>query len=89
MRGEIDLSLRLKKRFLELLEKDPEFKYTVAGYIGLYEILKRLDEHGGAIKELQEAVRKQGEAIKELQETIKKAGRSNKGITGSSKRSKY
>jgi hypothetical protein len=71
MRGEIDLSLRLKKRFLELLEKDPEFKYTVAGYIGLYEILKRLDEHGGAIKELQETIKKQGEAIKELQEAVR------------------
>jgi hypothetical protein len=65
------LSLRLKKRFLELLEKDPEFKYTVAGYIGLYEILKRLDEHVGAIKELQETIRKQGEAVKELQEAVR------------------
>jgi hypothetical protein len=74
MRGEIDLSLRLKKRFLELLEKDPEFKYTVAGYIGLYEILKRLDEHRGAIKELQETIKKQGEAIKELQEVARKQG---------------
>jgi Uncharacterized conserved protein containing a coiled-coil domain, COG5493 len=71
MRGEIDLSLRLKKRFLELLEKDPEFKYTVAGYIGLYEILKRLDEHGGAIKELQETIKKLGEAVKELQEAVR------------------
>jgi hypothetical protein len=65
------LSLRLKKRFLELLEKDPEFKYTVAGYIGLYEILKRLDEHGGAIKELQETIKKLGEAVKELQEAVR------------------
>ena len=65
------MSLRLKKRFLELLEKDPEFKYTVAGYIGLYEILKRLDEHGGAIKELQETIKKLGEAVKELQEAVR------------------
>jgi hypothetical protein len=65
------LSLRLKKRFLELLEKDPEFRYAVAGYIGLHEVLKRLDEHGKAIKELQEAIKKQGEAIRELQEAVK------------------
>ncbi|MCS7140534.1 MAG: hypothetical protein N3F04_05555 [Candidatus Nezhaarchaeota archaeon] len=34
---------RLKKEFLELLEKDLEFRYAVAGYLGLSEILKRLD----------------------------------------------
>ena len=33
----------LKKRFLELLDKDLEFRYAVAGYLGLSEILKRLD----------------------------------------------
>jgi len=34
----------LKKEFLELLEKDVEFRYAVAGYLGLSEILKRLDK---------------------------------------------
>ena len=33
----------LKKRFLRLLDEDEEFRYTVAGYLGLSEILKRLD----------------------------------------------
>jgi ribosome-associated translation inhibitor RaiA len=33
----------LKKEFLELLEKDLEFRYAVAGYLGLLEVLKRLD----------------------------------------------
>jgi len=33
----------LKKRFLKLLEEDVEFRYTVAGYLGISEILKRLD----------------------------------------------
>jgi hypothetical protein len=28
----------LKKRFLKLLEEDVEFKYTVAGYLGLSEV---------------------------------------------------
>ena len=34
----------LKKEFLELLDKDLEFRYTVAGYLGLSEILRRLDK---------------------------------------------
>ena len=33
----------LKREFLELLEKDLEFRYAVAGYLGLSEVLKRLD----------------------------------------------
>jgi len=33
----------LKKEFLELLDKDIEFRYAIAGYLGLSEILKRLD----------------------------------------------
>ncbi|MEM1646640.1 MAG: hypothetical protein QXL96_12475 [Ignisphaera sp.] len=35
----------LKKNFLHLLEEDEEFRYTVAGLIGLDEILKKLDRH--------------------------------------------
>ncbi len=37
--------LSLKREFLRLLEKDKEFRYTVAGYMGLKEILERLDKH--------------------------------------------
>jgi hypothetical protein len=33
----------LKRQFLELLDRDVEFRYAVAGYLGLSEILKRLD----------------------------------------------
>jgi len=33
----------LKEEILEFLDKDREFRYAVAGYIGLSEILKRLD----------------------------------------------
>ncbi|MEM3833392.1 MAG: hypothetical protein QW128_07385 [Thermoprotei archaeon] len=35
------MSVNLKKEFLSLLEKDVEFRYTVAGYLGLSEILKK------------------------------------------------
>ena len=33
----------LKKEFLELLDRDVEFRYAVASYLGLSEILKKLD----------------------------------------------
>ena len=33
----------MKREFLELLDRDVEFRYAVAGYLGLSEILKRLD----------------------------------------------
>lgn len=37
------MSESLKREFLELLDRDLEFRYAVAGYLGLSEILKRLD----------------------------------------------
>ncbi|MGQ9543215.1 MAG: hypothetical protein ACUVTM_03870, partial [Candidatus Bathyarchaeia archaeon] len=37
--------LSLKEELLTLLERDKEFRYAVAGLIGLEEILKRLDRH--------------------------------------------
>jgi hypothetical protein len=36
---------RLKSRILRLLKEDEEFRYAVAGLIGLEEILRRLDRH--------------------------------------------
>lgn len=33
----------LRRRFLRLLEEDEEFRYAVAGYLGLSEIIRRLD----------------------------------------------
>jgi hypothetical protein len=35
----------LKSRMLRLLREDEEFRYAVAGLLGLEEILKRLDRH--------------------------------------------
>jgi len=40
----VDLS-QLKAAILKLLREDEEFRYAVAGLIGLEEILKRLDRH--------------------------------------------
>ncbi|MEM0223228.1 MAG: hypothetical protein QXJ99_02380 [Thermofilum sp.] len=47
----------LKKEFLELLERDVEFRYAVAGYLGLSEILKRLDSVEDSLRKLWEEVR--------------------------------
>ena len=38
-------SVKLKHEILKLLKEDLEFRYAVAGFIGLDEILKRLDKH--------------------------------------------
>ncbi len=46
--------MNLKKEFLKLLREDEEFKYTVAGFIGMNEILKKLDKHERIIIELRE-----------------------------------
>ncbi|MEM2170055.1 MAG: DUF3782 domain-containing protein [Candidatus Bathyarchaeia archaeon] len=42
----------LKSRFLRLLKEDEEFRYAVAGYIGLAEILRRLEEHDKKFNEI-------------------------------------
>ena len=37
------MASRLREEFLELLEKDREFRYAVLGYLGMAEVLKRLE----------------------------------------------
>ena len=44
----------LKSEILRLLKKDEEFRYAVAGLIGLEEILKRLDRHEAQLVKLRE-----------------------------------
>ncbi|MBO3754987.1 MAG: hypothetical protein FGF53_08975 [Candidatus Brockarchaeota archaeon] len=48
---------KLRREFIELLEKDLEFRYTVAGFLGLSEILKRMDRLEEGQKRLWEEVR--------------------------------
>jgi thymidylate synthase len=62
------MSTELKKIFLELLEKDVEFRYTVAGYLGFLEILKKLDY-------LIEENKKIWEEIRSIREDEKRSGR--------------
>lgn len=58
----------LKKEFLKLLEEDTEFRYALAGYLGLSEILKRLDRLEEGQNKLWEAQNRLWEEIKSLRE---------------------
>jgi len=48
----------LKTRMLKLLKEDEEFRYAVAGLIGLEEILKRFDRHEAELVKLREDMNK-------------------------------
>jgi len=48
----------LKSRMLKLLREDEEFRYAVAGLIGLEEILRRLDRHEAELVRLREDMNK-------------------------------
>jgi len=62
---------KLKREFIELLEKDTEFKYTVAGFLGLSEILKRLDRLEEGQNRLWEEVRGLREGQNKLWEEVR------------------
>ncbi|MHC1601344.1 MAG: hypothetical protein ACXQTI_10385 [Candidatus Nezhaarchaeales archaeon] len=58
----------IKKSFLELLEKDTEFRYAIAGYLGYLEILERLnkiEEEQKALREEQTKVWREIQALRE------------------------
>ena len=48
----------LKRKVLKLLKEDLEFRYAVAGLIGMEEILKRLDRHDAELARLREDMNK-------------------------------
>jgi hypothetical protein len=56
---------RLKSRILRMLKEDEEFRYAVAGLIGLEEILKRLDRN-------EEEIRRIWQEIERLREDMVK-----------------
>ena len=66
----------LKKEILELLEKDVEFRYAVAGYLGLSEIMKRLDklaeEQVKLRKDMITGFRRHDEELAKLREDMNK-----------------
>jgi uncharacterized protein YoxC len=61
-------SSRLRKEMLDLLERDLEFRYAVAGYLGISEMLKRLDSLEENMTKLWENQNKLWEEVKSLRE---------------------
>jgi len=62
----------LKSRILRLLREDDEFRYAVAGLIGLEEILKRLDKHEAELVRLREnMVRHESELVRLREDMIR------------------
>ena len=62
------MSTDLNSEFLRLLEKDVEFRYAVAGYLGLSEIIKKLDWLIEEQRKIWEEVKHIWEEIKSLRE---------------------
>ncbi|MBC7130839.1 DUF3782 domain-containing protein [Candidatus Bathyarchaeota archaeon] len=67
-------ALTLKEEFLSLLEHDREFRYAIAGLLGLKEILLRLDEHGERMVKLGEEMVKLEERMVKLEEGMVRLG---------------
>jgi SMC interacting uncharacterized protein involved in chromosome segregation len=64
-------STRLKKKILELLERDKEFRLAVAGYLGLSEALTRLESVERGIESLLEEMKKLREDQQKMWEEIR------------------
>ena len=62
------MELELKSKILKLLKEDEEFRYAVAGLIGLEEILKRLDRHEAELVKLREDIEELREDMNKLRE---------------------
>lgn len=60
--------MSLKEEFIELLEKDKSFRFTIAGLIGYKDMLERLEEHS---KRFEEHDKKFNEIIIEIRELRK------------------
>ena len=60
----------LKSKIISLLERDKEFRYTVAGLIGLREILEKLDRHEQELRKLREDMNKLREDMNKLREDM-------------------
>jgi len=64
------MSTKLKEEFLKLLEEDREFRYTVAGLIGLGEILEAIRDLQGQVLDNIAATRKLQGQMAALQEQV-------------------
>ncbi|WP_460025041.1 PD-(D/E)XK nuclease family protein [Infirmifilum sp. SLHALR2] len=64
--------VELKSRVLRLLREDEEFRYAVAGLIGLDDVLRRLDRHEERMVKLEERMLKVEEELVKLREDMNK-----------------
>jgi len=65
----VDLA-QLKAALLKLLKEDEEFRYAVAGLIGLEEILRRLDRHEELLVELFKRLKRHEEELVKIWEEL-------------------
>ena len=66
------MEAELKHRVLKLLKEDEEFRYAVAGLIGLGEVLKRLEEHDRKFNEILERLDRHEAELAKLREDMNK-----------------
>ncbi|MEM4303396.1 MAG: hypothetical protein QXQ70_05815 [Candidatus Caldarchaeum sp.] len=60
----------LKRELLRLLEEDEEFRYAVAGRIGILEILKRLDRLEEEMNKMWESNNRLWEEVRDMRVTL-------------------
>ena len=64
------MSANLKREILRLLREDEEFRYAVAGYLGLEDIRSALAQLAEAVKALTVAVHTLGSRVKSLESSL-------------------
>jgi uncharacterized protein YoxC len=62
----------LRREFIKLLESDVEFRYAVAGYLGLSEILRSIEKLWEEVRALREGQNKLWEEVRGLREEVRK-----------------
>ena len=62
------MGVKLKEEFLELLEKDKEFRYTILGYLGIGDVIKRLDFLAEELTKLREDLNEMRKEMTELRQ---------------------
>jgi len=77
--SELELK-ELKSKLLELLEVDTEFRYLVAGRLGILELLKRLDAMEASLKRLWEEVKALREGQNKLWDSVNRLWEEVKGL---------
>lgn len=60
----------LKTKILRMLREDEEFRYAVAGILGLEEIIRRLEKHDEKFNEILERLDRHEEELKKLREDM-------------------